>query len=151
VRSKLRYGDVDKIIRLFVRQVCIHLQNKKLGATNYCSTLNFRITGFRMDLWDSGDSAIPTSHSPLWDYRIFAPSPQGPLWDYIHSGHVALPAVLPKVHHHPEPLYSTDHLRLTLYKLTGWVASLDLRKPYTSRILSRRSVPRSPTSNPLKY
>ena len=24
-----------------------------------------------LSLWDSGDSAIPTSHSPLWDYRIF--------------------------------------------------------------------------------
>jgi len=62
-------------IRFFVRQVCIqiiwYLQNKKLGTTNYCSTLNFRTAGFRIDLWDSGDSAIPTSHSPLWDYRIF--------------------------------------------------------------------------------
>ena len=27
------------------------------------------------------------------------------LWEYIQSGRVALPAVLPKVHHRPEPLY----------------------------------------------
>ena len=26
-------------------------------------------------------------------------------WEYIHSGRVTLPAVLPKVHHRPEPLY----------------------------------------------
>ena len=38
---------------------------------------------------------------------------------------------------------STDHVRvnqwLTLYKLTGWLASLDLRQPYTRRILSHRT------------
>jgi len=28
--------------------------------------------------------------------------------------------------------YSTDHLRLTLDKLTGWLASLDLPNPHTS-------------------
>ena len=28
---------------------------------------------------------------------------------------------------------------LTLYKLTGWLASLDLRKPYTKRILNHRN------------
>ena len=37
----------------------------------------------------------------------------------------------------------TDHVRvnqwLTLYKLTGWLASLDLRKPHTRRILSHRT------------
>ena len=32
-----------------------------------------------MDLWDSGDSAIPTSHSTLLDYHIFfACSPRPP-------------------------------------------------------------------------
>jgi len=35
--------------------------------------------------------------------------------------------VLPKVHNRPESLYVPT--RLTLYKLTGWLASLDLRKP----------------------
>jgi len=37
----------------------------------------------------------------------------------------------------------TDHvlvnLCLTLYKLTGWLESLDLRQPYTRRILSHRT------------
>ena len=31
------------------------------------------------------------------------------------------------------------NLRLTLYKLTGWFVSLDLRQPYTRRILSHRT------------
>jgi len=35
--------------------------------------------------------------------------------------------------------HSSYHLRLTLDKLTGWLASLDLRKTYTSRILSHRT------------
>jgi len=39
--------------------------------------------------------------------------------------------------------HSKDHLRLTLYKLTDWLASLDLHKPYTSRIrLASRDPPR---------
>ena len=37
----------------------------------------------------------------------------------------------------------TDHvrinLRLILYRLTGWFASLDLRQPYIRRILSHRT------------
>jgi len=74
------------------RQVCIqiiwylqnqkliwYLQNQKLGTTNYCSTLNFRTTGFRKDLWNSGGSAIATSQSPLWDSHIFVWSRSGPL------------------------------------------------------------------------
>jgi len=31
------------------------------------------------------------------------------------------------------------NLWLTLYKLTGWLASLDLRKTYTRRILNHRT------------
>jgi len=53
---------------------------KKLGTTNYCSTLNSRTAGLRKDLSDSGDMAIPTSHSPLWDFRIFVWSRSGSLW-----------------------------------------------------------------------
>jgi len=45
------------------------------------STLNFHTAGFRKDLWDSWDSAIPTSHSPLWDSRIFVWSRSGTLWE----------------------------------------------------------------------
>ena len=37
----------------------------------------------------------------------------------------------------------TNHVRvkpwLTLYKLTGWLVSLDLRQPYTRRILSHQT------------
>ena len=46
---------------------------------------------------------------------------------YIHSNSVVLP-----------------ELRLTLYKLTGWLASLDLCKPHTRRILSHRIASRDP-------
>ena len=31
-------------------------------------------------------------------------------WEYIHSGHVALPAVLRKVHHRPQPLYGPSEV-----------------------------------------
>ena len=65
------------------RQGCIqilwHLQNKKLGTTNYCSTLNLPTAGFRKDLWNLWDSVIPTPHSPLWDSCIFVWSRSGPL------------------------------------------------------------------------
>ena len=40
--------------------------------------------------------------------------------------------------------YSTCQLRLTLHKLTGWLASLDLRKPHASRILSHQIGSRDP-------
>ena len=47
---------------------------------------------------------------------------------------------------HAGDTVSTCQLRLTLHKLTGWLASLDLRKPYTSRrrILSHRKTFRDP-------
>jgi len=35
-------------------------------------------------------------------------------------------------------------LRLTIHKLTGWLASLDLRKPHTSRIISHRITSQDP-------
>jgi len=63
-------------------------------------------------------------------YRDFASRPglEGKPWEYIHSGRVALPAVLPKVHHRPEPLYvPTD---VNTLQVDGF-ASLDLRKPHT--------------------
>jgi len=45
--------------------------------------------------------------------------------------------------------HSTDHLRLTLDKLTGWLATPNLRTPHTSRHPQPpNSVPRSPTSDP---
>ena len=70
-------------IILHPRQLCIQiiwsLQNKKLGTTNCCLSLNLRTTGFGKDLWNYGDSAISTSHSPLWDSRIFVWSRLGPL------------------------------------------------------------------------
>jgi len=40
--------------------------------------------------------------------------------------------------------HSTCQLRLTLHTLTGWLASLDLCKPYTSGILSHRIASRNP-------
>jgi len=40
--------------------------------------------------------------------------------------------------------HSTCQLRLTLDKLPGWLASLNLRKPYTSRILSHQIASRDP-------
>ena len=43
----------------------------------------------------------------------------------------------------PAQRHSTCQLRLTLYKLTSWLASLDLCKPYTICILSHRIASRS--------
>jgi len=40
--------------------------------------------------------------------------------------------------------HSMCQLRLTLKKMTGWLATLDLRKPYTSCILSRWITSRDP-------
>jgi len=65
-------------------QIVWYLKNKKLGTTNYCSTLNLYIAGFVKDLWNSGDSAILTSQPtvgflhfrlktlghPGWGFRI---------------------------------------------------------------------------------
>ena len=64
----------------FVSKLFDIFKTKKIGTTNHRSTLNFRTAGFRKDLWDSGDLAIPTSHSPLWDSRIFFWSREGPLF-----------------------------------------------------------------------
>jgi len=37
-------------------------KTRKSSTTNYFSMLNFRTAGFGKDLWDYGDSAIPTCH-----------------------------------------------------------------------------------------
>jgi len=57
-------------------------------------------------------------------------------------GRVALPAVLPKVQHRPEPLYGPSEVNSRQVDGLGWLASLDLRKPYT------KSHPQPPNSVP---
>jgi len=47
--------------------------------------------------------------------------------------------------------HSTCQLWSTNNKLTGWLASLDIRKPHTSRILSHRIASRYATPDPIKH
>jgi len=50
-------------------------------------------------------------------------------WEYIHSGRVVLPAVLPKVHHQPDPLYVPTEVN-TL-QVDGLARIPGLHKPHT--------------------
>ena len=47
------------------------------------------------------------------------------------AAYIALPAVLLKVHHRPEPLYGPSEVNSRQFDGLGWLASLDLRKPCT--------------------
>jgi len=58
------------------------------------------------------------------------------------AAQVALPAVHQR--YTTAQNHSTCQLRSTLHKLTGSLASLDLRQPYTSRILSQRIASQDP-------
>jgi len=70
-------------------------------------------------------------------------------WEYIHSGPVALPAVLPKVHHRPETLYVPTEVNTLqvdgLARIPGLTQAL-----YKSHPQPPNSVPRPPTSDPPK-
>jgi len=75
-------------------------------------------------------------------------------WEYIHSGRVAHPAVLPKVHHCPEMFYVPTEVNTAQVDGLPQLTSLDSHKHYTScilRVSHRTFVPSSPTSDPPKH
>jgi len=73
-----------------------------------------------------------------------------PDWEYIHSGRVALPAVLPKVHRRPETLYVPTLVNTLqvdgLARIPGLTQAL-----YKSHPLPPNSGPRSPASDPPRH
>ena len=70
-----------------------------------------------------------------------------PDWEYIHSGRVALPAVLPKIHRRPEPLYVPT--QVNTLKVDGLARIPELtRALYKSHPEPPNSGPRSPASDP---
>ena len=66
-------------------------------------------------------------------------------WEYIHSGHVALPEVLPKVHRHPEQLYEPSEVNTRQVDGLARIPGLT-QAPYKSHPQPPNSVPRSPTT-----
>jgi len=70
-------------------------------------------------------------------------------WEYIHSGRIILPAVLPKVHHRPEPLYVPTEVNARqvdgLARIPGLTQALYKWHPQPPN-----SVLRPPTSDPSK-
>jgi len=63
-------------------------------------------------------------------------------WEYIHSGNVALPAVLPKVHLHPESLYVPTEVKTLQVDGLALIPGLT-QAPYR-RILSHWIAVRNP-------
>jgi len=85
--------------------------------------------------------SFPFSFFLLWNPKILTSPPalgsKWTLWKYIHSSIVALPAVLPKVHHRPEPLFfvlfcffnNTASAPITSGTPHRWGAVTWIRKP----------------------
>ena len=70
------------------------------------------------------------------------------LWEYIHSGRLALPAVLPKVHHHPEVLYVPTEVNTRQVDGLARIPGLT-EAPYKSHPQPPKNVQRFFTSDPL--
>ena len=92
--------------------------NSKIWPKNWGKTVRMKSGWLRVARGGSGAKAPPLAARPLFlrSYQRYTTA-----------------------QNHP-----TDHLRLTLDKLTGWLASLDGHKPHTNRILSHRIASRDP-------
>ena len=84
------------------------------------------------------------------NYCIISPRVKIKAIIIIHSGHVALPAVLPKVHHRPEPLYGPSVVNTRQVDGLARISGLT-QAPYKSHPQPLNSVPRSLTSDSPKH